>query len=115
MLKWNNRGDKFCEGTSGKKLFIGYYNTETKWMVRNIKVHKSSVACCEIDPTSLFVISGSTDLCIYISSCYLPEVDDSHLQMQQKLWLKILALLFAHLFLNKVNYSKNYVKNNYYF
>ena len=78
--KWNSRGDKFCEGTSGKQLFIGYYNTETKWwMVRNIKGHKSSVVCCEIDPTSLFVISGSTDLRVYISSCYLPEVDDSHL------------------------------------
>ena len=23
--KWNKRGDKFCEGTSEKKLFIGYF------------------------------------------------------------------------------------------
>ncbi len=78
--KWNSRGDKFCEGTSAKHLFIGYYNTESNWwMGRNIKVHKSSVVCCEIDPTSLFVISGSTDLRVYISSCYIPSVDDSHL------------------------------------
>ena len=83
--KWNSRGDKFCEGTSAKHLFIGYYNTESKWwMGRNIKVHKSSVVCCEIDPTSLFVISGSTDLRVYISSCYLPEVDDNHLTDQTK-------------------------------
>ena len=94
--KWNSRGDKFCEGTSGKQLFIGYYNTETKWwMVRNIKGHKSSVVCCEIDPTSLFVISGSTDLRVYISSCYLPEVDDSHLT-DENLWPKVLILLFMN-------------------
>ena len=45
----------------------------------NIKCHKSSVVTCEIDPTSLFVISGSTDLRIYVSSCYLPEIDDKFL------------------------------------
>jgi actin related protein 2/3 complex subunit 1A/1B len=83
--KWNSRGDKFCEGTSAKHLFIGYYNTESKWwMGRNIKVHHSSVVCCEIDPTSLFVISGSTDLRVYVSSCYLPEVDDNHLTAETK-------------------------------
>ena len=78
--KWNSRGDKFCEGTSAKHLFIGYYNTDSKWwMVRNIKAHKSSVVRCEIDPTSLFVISGSTDLRVYISSCYISDIDDKHL------------------------------------
>ena len=78
--KWNSRGDKFCEGTSAKHLFIGYYNTESNWwMGRNIKIHKSSVVCCEIDPSSLFVLSGSTDLRVYVSSCYIPSVDDSHL------------------------------------
>ena len=83
--KWNSRGDKFCEGTSAKHLFIGYYNTNSNWwMGRNIKVHKSSVVCCEIDPTSLFVISGSTDFRVYVSSCYLPEIDDKHLTDQTK-------------------------------
>ena len=75
--KWNKRGDKFCEGTSAKQLYIGYYNPDTKWwMGVNIKVHKSSVVTCEIDPTSLFVISGSTDLRIFVTSCYKPEIDD---------------------------------------
>ena len=83
--KWNSRGDKFCEGTSAKHLFIGYYNKENNWwMGRNIKVHKSSVVSCEIDPTSLFVISGSTDLRVYISSCYIPDIDDAHLNDQTK-------------------------------
>jgi len=78
--KWNKRGDKFCEGTSAKQLFIGYYNPETKWWMNvGIKCHKSSVVTCEIDPTSLFVISGSTDLRIYVSSCYRPEIDDKFL------------------------------------
>ena len=51
-------------------------------MGRNIKVHKSSVVCCEIDPTSLFVLSGSTDLRVYV--CYIPEVDDSKLNATTK-------------------------------
>jgi actin related protein 2/3 complex subunit 1A/1B len=83
--KWNKRGDKFCEGTSAKQLYIGYYNDETKWwMGVNIKVHKSSVVTCEIDPTSLFVISGSTDLRIFVSSCYLPQIDDKYITEDMK-------------------------------
>ena len=78
--KWNKRGDKFCEGTSAKQLLIGYFSKKSNWwMGRNIKAHKSSVVTCEIDPTSLFVLSGSTDLRIYVSSCYIPEVDDQFL------------------------------------
>ena len=50
----------------------------------NIKLHKSSVVTCEIDPTSLYVISGSTDLRKYVSSCYLPETDDKFLKEDTK-------------------------------
>lgn len=53
-------------------------------MGKNIKAHRSSVVTCEIDPTSLFVISGSTDLRVYVASCYLPEVDDKFLDGQTK-------------------------------
>ena len=83
--KWNDRGDKFCEGTSAKQLLIGYYNVDSKWwMGRNIKCHKSSVVCCEIDKNSLFVISGSTDFRVCISSCYIPDIDDKYLTAQTK-------------------------------
>ena len=83
--KWNKRGDKFCEGTSAKHLLIGYFNKEQNWWNgKNIKAHKSSVVACEIDPTSLFVLSGSTDLRVYISSCYIPEVDDQYLTEETK-------------------------------
>jgi len=83
--KWNKRGDKFCEGTSARQLLIGYFNKKSNWwMGWNIKVHKSSVVACEIDPTSLFVLSGSTDLKVYISSCYIPEVDDQFLTDETK-------------------------------
>ena len=83
--KWNKRGDKFCEGTSAKQLLIGYFNKKSNWwMGVNIKAHKSSVVTCEIDPTSLFVLSGSTDLRIYVSSCYLPKVDDQFLNDSTK-------------------------------
>ena len=83
--KWNKRGDKFCEGTSEKKLFIGYFSKKSNWwMGINIKAHKSSVVTCSIDPTSLFVLSGSTDLRIYVSSCYIPEVDAQFLTEETK-------------------------------
>ena len=44
------------------------------WMCVNFKAHKSSVVTFEIDPTSFYVISGLTDLRIYVSYCYLPEI-----------------------------------------
>ena len=65
-------------------------------MVINIKVHKSSVVCYAIDPTSLFVISGSTDLRVFVSSCYLPDIDDKHLNEQIKPLPKNLELLFMN-------------------
>ena len=46
--------------------------------------HKSSVVACEIDPSSLFVLSGSTDLRVYVSSCYIPKIDDQFLTEEQK-------------------------------
>ena len=96
--KWNSRGDKFCEGTSGKNLFIGYFETKKKdtnwWMGIPVKtpktdaksksLHHSSVVCCEIDPTSLFVLSGSTDFHVCVSSCYLPDIDDKYLDDKTK-------------------------------
>jgi actin related protein 2/3 complex subunit 1A/1B len=90
--KWNNRGDKFCLGTSGKQIFIGYFDNKTNWWMckplgkieNKFIVHKSSVVCCEIDPTSLFVLSGSTDLRVCVTSCYLPEIDDKFLDDKTK-------------------------------
>ena len=96
--KWNKRGDKFCEGTSAKQILVGYYNQETKWWMgqnvkeekkkdkkeKSVKMHRSSVVTCEIDPTSLYVISGSTDLRVFVSSCYIPEIDDAFLTEETK-------------------------------
>ena len=42
------------------------------------------MVACEIDPSSLYVISGSTDLRVYVSSCYLPKIDDQFLTEEQK-------------------------------
>ena len=110
--KWNDRGDKFCLGTSAKHLFIGYYNTESKWwMGRNIKVHKSSVVCAAIDPTSLYVISGSTDLRVYVSSCYLPNVDDKYLTNETKPLAKPFGEIYlefkANCWMNSVTWNKS--------
>lgn len=83
--KWNKRGDKFCAGTSAKHLFIGYFDSQNNWWAtQNIKGHKASVTCCDIDSSSLFVISGSADKYVYVSSCYLPQVDDQFLTPETK-------------------------------
>ena len=84
---WNKRGDKFVEGTGNKNLFIGYYSEENKWWAtKAIRNHKrTSVVCAAIDPTSLFVISGATDMKVYITSCYISEIDDKHLTEETKL------------------------------
>ena len=84
---WNKRGDKFVEGTGNKSLFIGYYSDESKWWAtKPIRHHKrTSVVCGCIDPTSLFVISGAADMKVYITSCYIPEIDDKHLTEETKL------------------------------
>ena len=108
--KWNSRGDKFCEGTSAKHLFIGYYNTDTNWwMARPIKAHKSSVVCCQIDTTSLFVISGSTDFRIYVSSCYIPEIDDKHITDKSLChnFGEIIYEIRANCWINSVTWNKS--------
>jgi actin related protein 2/3 complex subunit 1A/1B len=110
--KWNKRGDKFCEGTSAKHLFIGYFNTESNWwMGRNIKCHKSSVVCCEIDPTSLFVISGSMDLRVFVSSCYIENVDKNHLTAKTEPLAQdfgnIIFEFRANCWLNSVGWNKS--------
>ncbi len=80
-------------------------------MGRNIKCHKSSVVCCEIDPTSLFVISGSTDLRVFVSSCYIESVDDKHLTDATKpLAQKFGDIIFefrANCWLNSVAWNKS--------
>ena len=63
----------------------------------NIKSHKSSVVTCSIDPTSLFVLSGSTDLRIYVSSCYIPEIDDQFLTEETKPLAQNLDKLYLNL------------------
>lgn len=75
---WNTDGTKYVEGTSSSNLFIGYFNEESGWWnVASIKHHKSSVTSARIDSSSLFVISGSIDNSIYITSCYIKLIDDA--------------------------------------
>jgi actin related protein 2/3 complex subunit 1A/1B len=79
-VKWSNRGDKFVATTGSKLVATGYFHEELNmWNCKSIKEHRSSVTCARFDNSGLFILSGSTDLKAYISSSYLPEVDDSNL------------------------------------
>jgi len=82
---WNKIGNKFALGTSSNMLLIGYYDEEAKWWTCKPikKLHKSSVTTVKIDCNSLFVLSGSTDMKVYITSCYM-NFDNKHLNNESK-------------------------------
>lgn len=109
--KWNDRGDKFCTGTSGKNLLIGYFNTENNWwMAMPIsKAHKSTVTTCMIDPTSLLVLSGSTDFRVFMHSCYIEKVDEPHLTEQTRQMISPFGTLIyefkANTWVNEVKWN----------
>ena len=87
FCSWNKRGDKFLEGTGNKSLFVGYFSSDPNtnwWTGRPIKVHKkTSIICAKFDPSSLYVISGATDLKVHVTSCYMKGVDDDHISPEQ--------------------------------
>ena len=80
FCSWNRRGDKFVEGTGSKALYVGYYSEESKWWAcRKISNHKkTSVICAKIDPSSLYVLSGATDMKVIVSNCYMKDIDDNY-------------------------------------
>ena len=82
---WNNQGNKFVLGTNSKILLIGYYNEEAKfWTCNPIKkLHKECVTSAKIDCNSLFVLTGSIDNKVYITSCYM-EFDNKYLNNESK-------------------------------
>lgn len=80
FCNWSKKGNKFVAGSSDKKCLICFDSAEKgMWTGRQIKGHKSSVVSARIDPSSLYVVVGSTDMKVEVSSCYLPDIDDPHL------------------------------------
>lgn len=77
-VNWSKDGDKFCGSSGGKLIVVGYYSPELGWWKgEEIKLHKSAVTCASFDPSGTFVISGSTDLKIEITSSYLKDLDST--------------------------------------
>ena len=82
--KWNNRGDKFVCSTGSNLAGVGYFSKENNWWeVKTIKckiliiiAHKSSVNSVSLDNSGLFMISGGCDMKAYITSAYIPQIDD---------------------------------------
>ncbi len=76
--KWGKIGNKFSAGTGSKLVCTGFYCNESKWwQCKSMKDHKSSVVCVRLDSSGLFMISGSLDLKVIISSAYIDKIDDS--------------------------------------
>jgi actin related protein 2/3 complex, subunit 1A/1B len=96
-VKWSNRGDKFVATTGSKLVATGYYEKEfNMWNCKAMKEHRSSVTCARFDSTGLFILSGSTDLKAYISSSYMPELDDSYLNQFRP--FELVRKIFNHIF-----------------
>lgn len=75
--KWGKRGDKFAAGTGSKLVCTGFWCSESKWwQCKSMKDHKSSVICVRLDSSGLFMISGSLDMKVIISSAYIEKVDE---------------------------------------
>ena len=109
---WNNRGDKFVLGSSNRQLIIGYFNKENNWWIgKNIKCHKSSVTCAKISPNNLFVISGSIDMKVYISSCYIKDIDEQFITNDIKNLIKDFGIVIYEFNMNSwvncVNFNEN--------
>ena len=109
---WNNRGDKFVLGSSNRQLIIGYFNKENNWWIgKNIKCHKSSVTCAKISTNNLFVISGSIDMKVYISSCYIKDVDEQFITNDMKNLIKDFGIVIYEFNMNSwvncVNFNEH--------
>ena len=109
---WNDRGDKFVLGGSNRQLIIGYFNKENNWWIgKNIKCHKSSVTCAKISHNNLFVISGSIDMKVYISSCYIKDIDEQFITNDMKNLIKNFGIVIYEFDMNSwvncVNFNEN--------
>ena len=75
------KGNKFAAGTGSKLVCTGYYSSEEGWWhCKNMKDHKSSVVSARLDSSGLFMISGSIDLQVIISSAFIEGIDDEILE-----------------------------------
>jgi hypothetical protein len=76
-VKWGKKGNKFVAGTGTKLVCTGFWCSDSNWwQCKNMKEHKSSVVSVCLDDSGLFVISGSLDLKVMISSAYVEKIDD---------------------------------------
>lgn len=46
------------------------------------KFHKSAVTCCSFDPSGTYIISGSTDLKVYIISTFDDKIDNTEIKSE---------------------------------
>lgn len=94
--KWGKRGDKFAAGTGSKLVCTGFWCTESNWwQCKSMRDHKSSVVSTRLDNSGLFMISGSLDLKVIISSAYIDKVDDNITDFEaplQKVYYTILKI-----------------------
>lgn len=116
-IKWSNRGDKFIACTGSKLVSTGYYSQDMQWWTCiSMKEHKSSVTCARFDNSGLFVLSGSTDLKIVVSSAYIPDIDDNFtyddLRFNKESFGEILMTVSVSAWVNYLAWSPS---NNYIF
>lgn len=81
--EWSPNGKKFAMGTSCKRAFVGYYETEQQlWSTIQIKFKEgadfqSSVTVIRFHQSGRVMAVGSADFSIKVITCYIddPEID----------------------------------------
>ena len=101
-IDWNAHTNEILTCSYDKTAFVWTFSGK-KWIPSNV------VATTKLG--YLCVISGSTDLRVYVSSCYLPNVDDKYLTNETKPLAKPFGEIYlefkANCWMNSVTWNKS--------
>lgn len=77
-VKWSPNGDKFTVGSGAKCVPVCYFEPSQSWWIsKMIKKHKSSVLDVDWSPNQKFIVTGACDFKCRIFSAFIEGIDSS--------------------------------------
>eukprot|EP01101_Sappina_pedata_P013193 TRINITY_DN9473_c0_g1_i1.p1 TRINITY_DN9473_c0_g1~~TRINITY_DN9473_c0_g1_i1.p1 ORF type:complete len:375 (+),score=151.17 TRINITY_DN9473_c0_g1_i1:47-1126(+) len=75
-VKWSPNEKKFAVASSAKCVAICFFDEENDWWVsRIVKKHKSTVLSIDWHPSSMLLLTGSSDFRARVFACYIKSID----------------------------------------
>lgn len=75
-VRWTADGRKFAVGSGSKEVAVSRYeDTQSFWVAKSLKRHKSTVLSLAWHPNNVFIVTGSSDNKCRIFSAYWSVVD----------------------------------------